>query len=112
MEHAPLPSGWQRKELGELVSFASGGTPSKEKSEFWNGDIPWVTAKDMKTFVLTSSGLKITTDGLRHGGRTVPANSLLVLVRGMTLLKDVPVCLTAREVAFNQDVRTASQRKH
>jgi restriction endonuclease S subunit len=45
MEHAPLPRGWQRDELGELVSFASGGTPSKEKREYWNGDIPWVTAK-------------------------------------------------------------------
>jgi len=105
MEHAPLPRGWQRHELGELVSFASGGTPSKEKADYWNGDIPWVTAKDMKTFELTSSELKITPDGLRHGGRTVPANSLLVLVRGMTLMKDVPICLTAREMAFNQDVR-------
>ncbi len=105
MEHAPLPSGWQRDELGELVSFASGGTPSKEKSEYWNGDIPWVTAKDMKSFELSSSELKITAEGLRRGGRTVPANSLLVLVRGMTLLKDVPICLTTREMAFNQDVR-------
>lgn len=105
MEHAPLPRGWQREELGQLVSFASGGTPSTEKAEYWNGDIPWVTAKDMKTFELTSSELKITAEGLRRGGRTVPANSLLVLVRGMTLLKDVPVCLTTREMAFNQDVR-------
>ena len=59
----------------------------------------------MKTFELTSSELKITPDGLRHGGRTVPANSLLVLVRGMTLMKDVPICLTTRQMAFNQDVR-------
>ncbi|MGN6545277.1 MAG: restriction endonuclease subunit S [Aureliella sp.] len=105
MDHSPLPSGWQRNELGELVSFSSGGTPSKEKHEYWNGDIPWVTAKDMKSFELSSSQLKITAEGLRHGGRTVPANSLLVLVRGMTLLKDVPICITTREVAFNQDVR-------
>lgn len=105
MEYAPLPYGWKRDELGKLVSFASGGTPSKDQIEYWNGDIPWVTARDMKTFELTSSELKITTAGLGRGGRTVPPNSILVLVRGMTLLKDVPVCLTAREMAFNQDVR-------
>lgn len=105
MEHSPLPSGWQRIELGELVTFSSGGTPSKDKSEYWNGDIPWVTAKDMKSFELSSSELTITVEGLRRGGRTVPQNSLLVLVRGMTLLKDVPICLTTREMAFNQDVR-------
>lgn len=105
MEYAPLPYGWKRDELGKLVSFASGRTPSKDQIEYWNGDIPWVTARDMKTFELTSSELKITTAGLGRGGRTVPPNSILVLVRGMTLLKDVPVCLAAREMAFNQDVR-------
>lgn len=105
MNHPLLPAGWRRNELGDLVSFSSGGTPSRERAEYWNGEIPWVTAKDMKNFELHSSQLKITSQGLFSGGHTVPANSILVLVRGMTLLKDVPVCLTAREVAFNQDVR-------
>lgn len=32
-------------------------------------------------------------------------NSLLMLVRGMTLFKDVPVCLAGRDMAFNQDIK-------
>lgn len=105
MDRPALPAKWKREELGQLVSFSSGGTPSKENPEYWDGNIPWVTAKDMKTFELSTSELKITNEGLRHGGRTVPEDSILILVRGMTLLKDVPVCLTATEMAFNQDVR-------
>lgn len=105
MEKTNFPDGWSRDELGKLVKFSSGGTPSKEVPEYWNGDIPWITAKDMKTFELRGSEIMITLDGLKHGGRTVPEKSILILVRGMTLMKDVPIGLTTREIAFNQDVR-------
>jgi hypothetical protein len=40
-----IPEGWQQKELGELVTFKSGGTPSKEVAKYWNvsGLIPlWI----------------------------------------------------------------------
>jgi type I restriction enzyme S subunit len=40
-----------------------------------------------------------------NGTRLVPEGSILILVRGMTLLKDVPVGVTTCPMAFNQDVR-------
>lgn len=100
-----LPDGWKRVELSHLVSFKSGGTPPKDNDAYWNGDIPWVSAKDMKSFELSNSILKVTSAGAKNGTRLVPANTLLILVRGMTLKKDVPICLTTREVAFNQDLK-------
>jgi type I restriction enzyme S subunit len=39
------------------------------------------------------------------GARLVPPGTLLVLTRGMTLLKDVPICVLRREMSFNQDVK-------
>ena len=39
---------WQTKKLGEICSFIGGGTPSKNNSEFWNGDILWASIKDLK----------------------------------------------------------------
>lgn len=39
------------------------------------------------------------------GARLVPAGTLLMLTRGMTLLKDVPICVLRREMSFNQDVK-------
>jgi type I restriction enzyme, S subunit len=96
---------WRKVSLGEVVKFASGGTPSREIPHFWNGEIPWLSAKDMKKFRLSDSMEKITPEGLHNGTRLIEAGSVLILVRGMTLLKDVPVGVTERAVAFNQDLK-------
>jgi len=34
--------------LGELVSILGGGTPSRDRADYYHGDIPWVTVKDLK----------------------------------------------------------------
>lgn len=91
--------------MGELVRFASGGTPSREVSRFWNGDIPWLSAKDLKKFRLGDSIEKVTQEGASHGTRLVEPGTVLILVRGMALLKDVPVGVAQRVVAFNQDLK-------
>ena len=40
-----MKSEWTYRPLGELVSFASGGTPSKKRDDYWGGTIPWISAK-------------------------------------------------------------------
>jgi type I restriction enzyme S subunit len=96
---------WRTAPLGELVKFVSGGTPSRDVPRFWNGEIPWLSAKDMKKFRLNDSIEKVTREGLNNGTCLIEAESVLILVRGMTLLKDVPVGVTERAVAFNQDLK-------
>ncbi|MGH9755371.1 MAG: restriction endonuclease subunit S [Blastocatellia bacterium] len=96
---------WRTAPLGKLVRFASGGTPSREVLRFWNGDIPWLSAKDLKRFRLNDSIEKVTQEGVNNGARLIEAGSVLILVRGMTLLKDVPVGVTERPMAFNQDLK-------
>jgi type I restriction enzyme, S subunit len=100
-----MAKGWRTAPLGQLVRFASGGTPSREDPRLWNGDIPRLSAKDMKKFRLNDSLEKVTREGLNNGTRLIEAGSVLILVRGMTLLKDVPVGVTERAVAFNQDLK-------
>ena len=47
--------------LRNVGIWSGGGTPSKANPEYWdNGDIPWVSPKDMKTFELHDSQDKIT----------------------------------------------------
>jgi type I restriction enzyme S subunit len=96
---------WRKVPLGELAKFASGGTPSRKAPHFWNGDIPWLSAKDLKRFRLNDSIEKVTREGADNGTRVVEAGSILILVRGTALLKDVPVGVTERPVAFNQDLK-------
>ncbi len=96
---------WEERRLGQLADFQSGGTPSKANSEFWNGSIPWVSAKDMKQLFLDDAEDHISAAAVDDGAKLVQPGSLLMLVRGMTLLKDVPICVVRREMSFNQDVK-------
>lgn len=96
---------WRETSLGALVEFQSGATPSKANPEFWNGTIPWVSAKDMKQMLLEDSEDHISSAAIDAGAKTVPSGALLILTRGMTLLKDVPICVARRDMALNQDVK-------
>ena len=98
-------SEWNTRKLEELVLTQSGGTPSKGNSEYWNGSIPWVSAKDMKRLYLEDTEDHISIAAVHNGARLVPAGTLLMLTRGMTLRKNVPVCVLRREMSFNQDVK-------
>ncbi|ULO25108.1 restriction endonuclease subunit S [Methylocystis sp. SB2] len=96
---------WGKKKLYELADIQSGATPSKANPEFWNGSIPWVSAKDMKRLFLEDAEDHISATAIDDGARLVPPGTLLVLTRGMTLLKDIPICFLRREMSFNQDVK-------
>lgn len=90
--------------LGDIATFKSGGTPNKSRADYWGGEYPWVSAKDLKFPVITDSIDRLTQLGF-EAANIASENSLLILVRGMTLFKDVPVCLAGRDVAFNQDIK-------
>ena len=96
---------WQMKRLDELVDIQSGATPSKANPAFWNGSVPWVSAKDMKRLFLNDAEDHISVAAVDDGARLVPPGTLLMLTRGMTLLKDVPICVLRCEMSFNQDVK-------
>lgn len=96
---------WEEKPLGEVVDFQTGGTPSKANPAFWKGSIPWVSAKDMKQLCLDDAEDHITAAAVDDGAKLVPGGTVLMLTRGMTLLKDVPICILSREMSFNQDVK-------
>ncbi|WP_075123202.1 restriction endonuclease subunit S [Pseudomonas aeruginosa] len=96
---------WEPTTLDVLVDFQSGGTPSKANPAFWNGSIPWISAKDMKRLFLDDSEDHISAAAVSNGAKLAPAGTVLVLTRGMTLLKDVPICVLRREMSFNQDVK-------
>jgi type I restriction enzyme S subunit len=99
-----FPKDWRRSTIGESTKLLSGNTPSKENPAFWSGDFPWVTVRDMKTPWLQETGLTLTESG-KSAASIAPANSVLVVTRGMALLKDLPISLTMRDMAFNQDIK-------
>ena len=96
---------WPLRSLGDCAKFLSGGTPSKARAEFWDGDIPWVSSGEMTEPRIHDTPLRVTADGAEDGSRLVPTNTVLAVVRGMSLAKEFRVAITKREVAFNQDLK-------
>lgn len=100
-----IPEEWQTVELKDVGKWYSGGTPSKRKEEYWAGEIPWVSPKDMKTHRLKDTIDHVSESSLSNGTRLLPANTILIVVRGMILAHSFPVCITMRPMAFNQDIK-------
>lgn len=76
---------------------------SEEK--YWNGDIPWVSSGEMTQRKIYDTTLRVTEDGANEGSKRVPARTVLVVVRGMSLAKEFRVAITARDATFNQDLK-------
>lgn len=91
--------------LGDVVRLRSGNTPSKERADYWGGNFPWLSAKDLKRPRIGESIDWITDLAVKESATVVPPGTIVILVRGMMLLKDVPVALTTRDVAINQDLK-------
>lgn len=96
---------WKTYPLGELVSFSSGGTPSKKRPEYWSGNIPWISAKTLKDERISTSDLFISEEALKVGSKLAPVGSILLLTRGSGLFNGIPIGLVESEVAFNQDIK-------
>ncbi|WXL26004.1 restriction endonuclease subunit S [Ectopseudomonas mendocina] len=106
-----VPEGWKIRELGDLAKFTSGGTPSKSNTAYWAGSHPWISGKDLKQHYLASSIDMLSDEGFESTNKA-PAGSTLILVRGMTLLKDFPVGFATRPLAFNQDIKALIPEKN
>lgn len=91
--------------LADVVRLRSGNTPSKARPDYWDGDFPWISAKDLKRPRIGESIDRITSLAVKESATVVPPGTVVILVRGMTLLKDVPVAVTTRELAINQDIK-------
>ena len=104
-----VPRGWQAFNLGDLASkIEGGGTPSRTLPEYWGGDIPWATVKDLKGVRLTSTLESITQIGLEQSAsKLVPANTMIIASR-MAVGKAV---IFNKDVAINQDLKAFFPKK-
>lgn len=99
-------NGWAEVTLGDFGEITGGSTPSKAKAEFWNGSIPWVSPKDMKAPLIIDSQDRITEKALQETTlKIVPAQSILMVIRGMILAHSFPVAIAGRPLTINQDMK-------
>ncbi|WP_395330751.1 restriction endonuclease subunit S [Novosphingobium sp. BL-8H] len=101
-----VPAHWAVRPLRYLISLRSGGTPSKAREDFWDGSIPWASAKDLKSERLSDTIDHLTELAISEGSVELnPAGSILILVRGMMLARAFPVVEILVPMAINQDLK-------
>ncbi|MBE8613608.1 restriction endonuclease [Morganella morganii] len=102
-----LPVGWGWVRLGDIGTISGGGTPSKNNEEYWLGDIPWLSPKDMKVDYISTAEFNISELAVANSSvRIIPNNSILFVVRGMILAHTFPVAINKKEVTINQDMKS------
>ncbi|KQF09617.1 restriction endonuclease subunit S, partial [Acinetobacter baumannii] len=91
------------KELGELVDFKGGGTPSRNVEEYWGNSIPWATVKDLNEGItLTETQEFISELGLKNSASNLIAKGTIIIPTRMALGK---VVISEIDVAINQDLK-------
>jgi len=91
--------------LGEAARWLSGGTPKTSEPKYWNGQVPWISASSLHLPWIDDSPRKLTSIGVENGTRVVPAETIIFIVRGMSLKSEFRIGITQREVAFGQDCK-------
>lgn len=99
--------GWDITKVEEVCSkIYGGGTPSKSKPEYYEGDIPWVTPKDMKYDYIVDSRDHINEDAVTSSStKLIPVDSLLMVIRSGILKHTLPLGINKVEVTINQDMK-------
>ena len=102
-----IPDNWAWARLSSFGVFSSGKTPSMSNPQFWNGDVSWVTSKDMKHPVIMDSEMHITEQAAATM-QLYPAGTLLLVARSGILKRLLPLCTLGVDSTINQDIKAFS----
>jgi len=90
---------WCRRRLGDVATVLSGATPKTSVPDYWNGDLVWLTPKDLgtlETIEVSASERRITQQGFDScSAQRIPPNSVVMSSRapiGHLAINTVPVC--------------------
>ena len=92
---------WKLKSFAELVDIVGGGTPKTSIEEYWGGDIPWISIKDLNNNqkYVWDTEKTITDLGLNNSStKLLKANDIIISARGTV----GEVGMIKYDMAFNQ----------
>ena len=102
------PDGVQFTKIENLCTkISSGGTPNTGRSEFYNGDIPWLRTQEVDWVDIVDTGVRITTEGLENSSANwIPKNCVIVAMYGATAAKVAinKIPLTTNQACCNLQV--------
>jgi len=98
---------WPTQPLGDLVSFLGGGTPRRDRADYWGGDIPWASVKDLQGQSLETTIETITAEGLANSASNLIPKGTVIIASRVGLGK---VAINRKPVAINQDLKALVPR--
>lgn len=93
---------WQITSVGDKFDFLGGGTPSKSNPEYWNGDIPWCSVKDVKGDFLNKTKDYITELGVDESATNIAEVGQVILITRISPGKSI---IPKIRTAINQDLK-------
>lgn len=88
MSAGKLPEGWVETNLQNVASWGSGGTPSRNHDEYYNGNIPWIKTGDLGPKIITNASEYITDAGVKNSSaKFFPKGSVSIAMYGATIGK-------------------------
>jgi type I restriction enzyme S subunit len=99
-----MRKGWTDTTLDDVAIVVNGSTPSTKESEYWGGDIPWITTTELTACdggYVSSSIRKITSAAIQSGGARVVRSGATLLGTTATI---GTAALTLVDTSFNQQI--------
>lgn len=100
-----IPVHWLAPKIKYMASVTSGGTPDRNRPEYWNGNINWLKTGELKNAEIYGSEEKITEEGLANSSAKIFSENTILMAmygqgktRGTTALLKVP-CSTNQACA-------------
>lgn len=85
-EMGKIPEEWEVKNIKDIFTVILGGTPSREKPEYWDGDIPWINSGEVNKLRILEATEHITEMGLnKSNARLIKSGATVLAITGATL---------------------------
>ncbi|WP_335974068.1 restriction endonuclease subunit S [Gaetbulibacter jejuensis] len=99
-----IPEGWSTKKIKDIGNVVTGKTPSTSRTDYFDGDIPFLTIPDMhkKLFVVNTSRSLTKIGANSQSNKTLPPKTICVSCIGTGGL----VVLTDNSVQTNQQINS------
>lgn len=94
--------------LNQVADFKSGGTPSKDNKEFWDGDIAWISSADIINNEIVYGRNYISEAGLSGSATSLASKGTILVVTRTGIGK---VAITDRDTCFSQDIVALSLKQ-
>ncbi|MBN1931646.1 MAG: restriction endonuclease subunit S [Desulfobacterales bacterium] len=105
---------WKKEKMEDHGEWKGGGTPSKRNSAYWkDGNVLWVSPKDMKCKIILDTKDKISESSIKHSStKWIEKGAVLFVVRSGIIRRMLPIAIAGERLTVNQDLQSFSPNEY